>query len=382
MRPLPQVTTITEFEKQMTIVKLLLMCVLTVGACLHPASAADRSTNNVVLITIDGLRWQDLFAGADERLINREAGGVREIDALRQRFWADSPEERRTRVMPFFWNVVAKEGQVLGDVNADSVVRVTNGRNFSYPGYNELLCGFGDEAIDSNAKLPNRNVTVLEWLNGKSGYQGHVAAFGSWDVFPYILNQDRSGIYVNAGWQDLDVFANERELAQWNLLANSLPRYWSGVRFDAFTFRGALEYLQVKRPRVLYVALGETDDWAHDGRYDQYLDAAYRSDQYIQQLWEACQQLDGYRGKTTFVITTDHGRGDDRDGWKSHGASVVGSEYIWISVIGPDTESLGQRANVKFTQSQVAATVAALLGEDFVAADKRIAPPLPRIAAR
>ncbi|MBI2477165.1 MAG: AP protein [Planctomycetia bacterium] len=281
--------------------------------------------------------------------------------------------------MPFFWNVVAKRGQVVGDVSADSVVRVTNGRYFSYPGYNEILCGFGDEAIDSNAKRPNRNVTVLEWLNRKASYRGRVAAFGSWDVFPYILNQERSGIYVNAGWQDLEMFANEREQEQWNALANSLPRVWSSVRYDAITVRGALEYLQVKRPRVLYVALGETDDWAHDGRYDQYLDAASRSDQYIQQIWEACQKLDDYRGKTTFVITTDHGRGDDRDGWKSHGVSTAGSEYIWIAVIGPDTESLGQRININVTQSQVAATVAALLGEDFATTDDRIAPRLPGV---
>jgi len=123
--------------------------------------------------------------------------------------------------------------------------------------------------------------------------------------------------------------------------------------------------------------INRENDGAHDGRYDQYLDAAYRSDQYIQQLWEACQQLDDYRGKTTFVITTDHGRGDDRDGWKSHGASIPGSEYIWIAVIGPDTKSLGGRPNVNVTQSQIAATVAALLGEDFVAADDRIARPLP-----
>lgn len=359
-----------------SVIQTIVCCLLVVAANRDSVEAADSSSDNLVLITIDGLRWQDLFTGADERLINRENGGVREVDAIRHRFWAESPQERRARLMPFFWNVIAKNGQVFGDVNANSIVRVTNGRYFSYPGYNEILCGFGDEAIDSNAKRPNRNVTVLEWLNRKRSFQGRVAAFGSWDVFPYILNQERSGIYVNAGWQDLEVFTNDREKEQWNLLANSLPRYWSSVRYDAITARGALDYLQVKRPRVLYVALGETDDWAHDGRYDQYLDAAYRSDRYIKELWEACQQLDDYRGKTTFVITTDHGRGDDRDGWKSHGASIPGSEYIWIAVIGPHIKSLGLRTNVNITQSQIAATVAALLGEDYVAVDDRIAQPL------
>jgi hypothetical protein len=357
----------------------LLVCLSIAGASLHAAAAADGKTDNVILVTLDGLRWQDLFAGADEKLINREHGGVRDVDAVRRKYWAESPQERRMRLMPFFWTEIAKEGQVLGDVNADSIVRVTNGRYFSYPGYNEILSGFADDSIDSNAKRPNRNVTVLEWLHQNPSYRGRVAAFGSWDVFPYIINQQRSGIYVNAGWQELDIFADATAKQQWNSLAKELPRYWPGVRYDAFTFRGALEYLQIKRPRVLYVALGETDDWAHDGRYDLYLDAAYRSDQYIKQLWEACQQLDEYKSKTTFVITTDHGRGDDRDGWKSHGASIPGSEYIWIAAIGPDTKSLGLRTNVNVTQSQIAATIGALLGEDFAAADDRIAQPLPEI---
>lgn len=362
-----------------TAIVKLLVCLLIAGMSIHSASAADRNTDNVILITLDGLRWQDLFAGADEKLINREHGGVRDVDSIRQRFWAESPEERRTRLMPFFWNSLVTEGQVLGNVNASSVVRVTNGRYFSYPGYNEILSGFADKTIDSNAKRPNGNVTVLEWLNQKPQYRGRVAAFGSWDVFPYIINQERSGIYVNAGWQELEIFADAGDKQQWNLLANELPRYWPGVRYDAFTFRGALEYLQVKRPRVLYVALGETDDWAHDGRYDLYLDAARRSDQYIKQLWETCQKLDQYRGKTTFVITTDHGRGDDREGWKSHGASIPGCEYIWIAVIGPDTPSLGQRSKGETTQSQIAATVAALLGEDFAGTDDRIASPIPGV---
>ncbi|WP_417732644.1 alkaline phosphatase family protein [Rosistilla oblonga] len=355
---------------------LLLIASLIITCSPRPANAADRRTENVVLISIDGLRWQDLFSGADARLMNRDDGGVRELDPLRQRFDASTPEARRARLMPFFWSVIAKQGQVYGDVNAGSVVRVTNGRYFSYPGYSELLCGFGDETIDSNAKRPNKNVSVLEWLNGKPAYRDRIAAFGSWDVFPFILNQQRSGIYVNAGWQDLDVFGNERELAQWNLLSNSLPRYWSAVRYDAFTARGALEYLKVKQPRVLYVALGETDDWAHDGRYDQYLDAALRTDQAIEQLWNTCQQIDQYRDKTTFIITTDHGRGDDRVGWKSHGASIPGSEFIWIAVLGPDTRPLSKPSTAELTQAQVAATVAAALGEDFTASDNRIAKPL------
>ena len=43
---------------------------------------------------------------------------------------------------------------------------------------------------------------------------------------------------------------------------------WGGIRHDAFTFRLAMHHLATARPRVLYIAFDETDDWAHDGRYD------------------------------------------------------------------------------------------------------------------
>ncbi len=71
--------------------------------------------------------------------------------------------------MPFLWSVIAKEGQVFGDPPTGSEVKVTNGRNFSYPGYNEIFTGWADPNIDSNNKVPNNNVSVLEWLNRKDG---------------------------------------------------------------------------------------------------------------------------------------------------------------------------------------------------------------------
>jgi hypothetical protein len=48
-----------------------------------------------------------------------------------------------------------------------------------------------------------------------------------------------------------------------------------------------------------------------------------------------------------------------------------------MAVMGPDTPALGVREGVTVTQSQLAATVAALLGEDFRAAAPASAPPLP-----
>lgn len=340
-------------------------------------AAAGRQTQNVILITLDGLRWQELFGGADERLMHKDYGGVRELDTLKARFWRDSPADRRETLMPFFWKTVVGQGQVFGDPDHDCLARVTNGLNFSYPGYNEILTGVADPRVDSNAKRNNPNVTVLEWLAGRPGFADHVAAFCSWDVFPYIINRQRSGLYVNAGWQPLDVSSDPRRLALLNEMAAETPRLWSGVRYDVYTCLGAVDYLTERKPRLMYVSLGETDDFCHDGRYDLYLDAAWRNDGYIRRLWETAQSLPQYAGKTSLVITTDHGRGDTRTGWKSHGKDVPGCDRIWIAVLGPDTPAAGLVSKLAVTQSQVAATVAALLGEDYHAAFPAAGAPLP-----
>jgi type I phosphodiesterase/nucleotide pyrophosphatase len=349
--------------------------VLLAATGLFGATAAPPRTANVVLVTTDGLRWQEVFTGAEERLLVKD-NGVEDPAALRQAFWRDTPEARRAALLPFLWTVVAREGQLYGNLPRGSLARVTNGHNFSYPGYNELLTGAADPRIDSNDKRPNPNVTVLEWLHRRPGYQGRVAAFCSWDVFPFIINRDRSGMTVNAGWDPVPD-GGRPDLAMLNrLLADTTPVV-TGVRHDSFTIAAAREHLRSERPRVLYLGLGETDDWAHEGRYDRYLEAAHRFDRFVGELWQELQRTDGYRGRTSLVVTTDHGRGDGPSSWKDHGAKVPESQYMWIAVLGPDTPALGERANVQpVTQAQVAATVAALLGEDYAASVPAAAPPI------
>jgi hypothetical protein len=206
-----------------------------------------------------------------------------------------------------------------------------------------------------------------------------VAAFTSWEVFPYILNVKRSGLAVNAGWQEFEHFQDATALARVNRLMSEAPRFAPAARLDAFTALGAIEYLQLRQPHVLYVSLDETDEWCHAGRYDLYLDAARRADHFLTELWGWISKSEKYAGKTSLVVTTDHGRGDGREGWKSHGKDYPGSERIWIAVLGPDTPTMGLRQNIDVTQGQVAATVAALLGEDFTTVDPRIRPPLPGV---
>jgi bisphosphoglycerate-independent phosphoglycerate mutase (AlkP superfamily) len=136
-----------------------------------------------------------------------------------------------------------------------------------------------------------------------------------------------------------------------------------------------LDYVRTGKPRVLFVGYGETDNWAHQGRYDLVLESAHRTDAFVKELWDTMQAMPQYRGTTTFLITADHGRGSGPVEWKDHGVREKGSENVWLAVIGPDTAALGERTNIApIMQAQIAATVAALIGKDYRKDVPRAAP--------
>jgi hypothetical protein len=269
-------------------------------------------------------------------------------------------------LLPFLTRTIGTRGTLLGDSTRGSTVRVTNGKQFSYPGYNELFTGQPDPRIDSNDKVPNPNVTVLEWLASRPGFGSAVEVYGSWDVFPSIFNVGRSGLPVNGDGLPFPAPASEREEA-FNQMAAWLPEHWRGVRLDAPTMAAALEAMRTRSPRVLVVLLGETDEWAHQRRYDLYLDAARRADGFMAELWEAAQSLPAYRGRTRLLVATDHGRGPGRD-WTDHGRDVPAAVRIWMGILGPGVKPLGIDSRLNATQSQFAATLAMLVGEDWQSA--------------
>ncbi len=336
--------------------KLVIILALS---CHFMSEAAD----NVVLVSIDGLRWQDVFNGAQLSIIESK-GAVANQEKVKNDFWHEDLQQRREKLMPFFWHEIIKNGAVIGNREKGSNMSVVNKYRFSYPGYSEILTGIVDDNINSNGKIYNPNVTFLEWLNNREPYKRSVAAFASWDVFPYIINIQRSKIPVNAGFDKSDEKDKYSQLL--NSLQSEIPSPWHNVRLDAFTYRFAKHNLALNKPRVTYIAFGETDDFAHDGKYDQYLYAAKRTDQYLKGLWSTIQSTPDYKDNTVMIIVTDHGRGATELDWRGHGAKKpVGSEQIWLAAIGPGIKSSGIILTpIEVKQNQVAATVLTLLGEN------------------
>ncbi len=345
--------------------KLALLAALLLPSCGPTTPPAGEL---VLLVTTDGLRWQEVFHGPERELMDPANG------RLMGDFWKDTRDARREALMPFLWGTMAKQGRIWGNQDKGSTASVVNTQKFSYPGYSELLCGFPDSTIDSNAKTPNWNVSVLEWLNGRPGFEGRVAAFGTWDVLPFILNRERSKLHIVAGGDPLGPDLTEREKTIQELRDDTTDPF-HGNPLDGFTFHAAVEYMKRARPRVLFVLFGETDEWAHEGKYELYLRSARRVDGYVRRLYEAAKAV--YGDRVSLVFSTDHGRGTGAK-WISHSPSTEGAEHIWIAAMGAKIGAKGALENgPAVTQSQIAATIAALAGEDYVKAVPRAAAPLP-----
>lgn len=320
--------------------------------------AQRAETKNIVIVTLDGLRWQEVFEGADMRIASSDKY-VESQDAISD-FRAGPESQRRNALMPFVWNVIASEGQLYGNRHLDNKVNCTNHHLISYPGYSEMLVGFRHPKVSSNRKVENPHATVLEVIGNHRHFENEVAAFATWDAFPFILREAKSDIYVNAGTDIAHGEVSRREKS-----LNALQKD-GRARSDSVTFQYAFEYMKRNRPRVTFIGLDETDKYGHAGRYDEYLKAAHRADQMIAELWRWIQSQPDYKDQTTLFITTDHGRGNGKNNWRSHRLLAPGSRHIWFAVIGPDTPAFGEmRIKSKHYQKQVAKTIAAFLGLDY-----------------
>ena len=349
---------------------LVLLSLTLLAASASPATqTARRTADSLILVTLDGARTEEIFGGLDAGVLGSTLAKDARLEdhPVYKRFHAGTPEERRQKLMPFFWGeLMAKHGSVAGNRLVNSAVTLTNTHRFSYPGYSEILLGEAhDDVIKSNDRMQNPYVTVLEALASHLQLPPRrAAAFGSWEVFNEISEHTPGTLTVNAGYEPFDhPEAAVRELSR---LQFETPTPWNSVRHDAYTFQLALAQLKLSRVRVLYLALGETDDWAHDGRYDRVLETYARTDAWLRELWTWMQSQPDYRNRTHILITTDHGRGHTPADWRSHGAKVEGAQDVWMAFVSPRLTRRGEwRDHAPLHTNQAAATMAAWMGLDW-----------------
>ena len=318
------------------------------GGLALAAGAAEPTGRNIVLVTLDGVRIQELFTGMDPVIANatEAESGIYDASITRARYWRESPIERREALMPFFWKTLVPAGLVLGNPALGSPVTVRNTQWFSYPGYSEILT--------------------------------EVAQIGSRDGFKYAASQKNGPFFMSGAYDPVPAEFSTPEMDELAALRPEVLQLWEESSNDTLTFRLALSYLKRHQPRVLWLGFGQSDDWAHARRYDRLLDYLQLVDRHLSQLWTTLQSMDRYRGNTTLIITTDHGRGRTPADWAEHDAGIEGSQDIWIAIIGPDTPALGEvRGRTGVTQGDVAATMLQYLGLDHRDFNPDGGPPVP-----
>lgn len=355
-----------------------------VGVCMMAAIGAGavaqgRKTERVVLVTLDGTRWQEVFGGLDESVLRDSSPRGVDISATPayRRFGAATAQERREKLMPFLWRTIAHEGVLAGNRDRGSAVSVTNGIRVSYPGYSEILTGQAhDDVIGGNEAIRNRYPSVLQFVKRKLSLPpSKVATFASWGVFSSIVESSPGDTTVNAGLQPYQ--GSSELMSNLSQMQHETPLPWENMRHDAYTFSFAMDYLKRQQPVLLLLAFDEMDDWAHDGKYELALDALHRADHYIEMLWSILQADPLYRGRTTLIVTADHGRGRSADTWRRHGKAVEGSDEIWLAIASPDVAMRGEWPNAALFQNQIAATIASLLGLDYREQNADAGRPLP-----
>lgn len=296
-------------------------------------------TEHLIVVTVDGVRWQEIFAGADSALIHNHGYISGNPETIKAQYWADTKMARREALMPFLWTTFVEEGKLYGNREYDNKVYVTNSSRKSIPGYAEIWTGHADPFINANNTPPNSHINVLEFLNHLPGFKGNkVQAIVPTEGFKRVLNVDRSKLLVH------------------NVTNN-----------DSTVFKHTMDILEHDRPRVVYMAIIQTDHWAHQLQYDTYLTLIHEADSYIASIWDFVQQDDFYMDRTTLLITTDHGRGIGSE-WHTHGADggVHRADETWFAIVGPDTKPSGEQKDENQIQAiQFAKTMAALLEFNF-----------------
>lgn len=343
--------------------------------CFNLGLFAQTKTNHhrVIVIMTDGLRWQDVFRGMDPEIANNKKYHHGDSLNIFKKYWANTAEERRQKLMPFFWSTIQSKGQIHGNRDKGSMMNVSNPYWFSYPGYSELTTGQVDTAVNSNDYKPNPNTNFFEYLNTLPTYKGKVVAFGAWGAFDRILNEKRSGFpVINAFDEYVSIGKDTNAQLLTNMVKDTHRPFGEGEVLDVFMHYQIMHYLKKEKPLAAFLSYGDTDEFAHEGNYSYYLDGAHSFDKYVSDIWNFVQTDPEFKDNTTLLITTDHGRGEAiKSQWTSHGQKVLDSHQTWYVMLGKGVANLGEVSSKEQTYTKdLIHKVADLMRVDFISIKK------------
>lgn len=292
-----------------------------------PPRADDGLLHPVILVTIDGARWQEVFEGTDA---SRSPAAVR------------APRE----IVPNLDRIARERGAAIG-APGRSLIAATGPNFISLPGYTEIFTGRAPRHCQDN-DCQGADTTTL--LDQASAAGAKVAAFASWEKLERAATTQRDrkarSFVVSCG-RGGDPAVNP----------------WPGhgdYRPDRLTTAAALAYLEQERPDFLYVGLGDPDEHAHHDNYDGYLDALSDADAFVGRILETLGRMGARGQRTHLVVTADHGRAAD---FKNHGGFAPESARVWLVASGPTIAARGRIATMRpHKLADVSPTLRAIMG--------------------
>ncbi len=305
---------------------MLKQCFLLVGFFIWATSARAESETNVILLTLDGVRLNEVFQGIDPRITG----------------------EASRLIMSSLSGPLSNEGVLLGD-RTNTFVHVSNSVSLSLPGYQNIFIGHPTRCLTNHCHsvqsetFPEKLVRTLH-LDRLS-----LAGFASWGALANAFEHKKGATFFNAALTPVDLNDPVHQKINQEQI-NDIPS-WNqevefGARFDKYTFAHGLHFLKTHHPRFLYIGLLDADEYGHRNDYDSYVKMLQQYDFWIQELIETLKNSGEYGKNTLLIVTTDHGRGGLPSTWKRHGILHPHSRQIWMYVWGKGADSFrmtGQR---------------------------------------
>lgn len=335
--------------------------------------SSSLQTENLIIVTLDGLRWQEVFKGVDPYILDNNEEAKTHKEEIINLFGIQSEEQSRRNLTPFIWETVAKEGQIYGNRNYGNNVNVSNPYWLSYPGYNEIFTGKVNLNIKDNKYGLNSGKNILSYVAEHVGFgKDKVAAVTNSPKFTEILRTQDNDFFSLIGARAIDspiktyiTMEVENELVHDISYLDYISEKSSLFKQDMNVYMAAKDVLVKTQPKMLYISFFSTDGHGHNDKYKSYLESINNIDVLLADLWSYLQSDEHYKNKTTLFITVDHGRGEKND-WFHHSSRVKGSDETWFAVIGPDTEAKGEmKEKGQWYQKQFAKSFCEFLGIDY-----------------
>ena len=307
------------------------------------------NNSNVILITLDGVRWQEFFNGSDSLLSKNISS------------------EYYGHAFPLFWEKYSHQSAIYGHHKSGSPMS-TNAVPVSLPGYKSIFLGHDHDCDDNSCGRVQSETFPERLIHELNLDKLQVAGFASWGKIDQALEQNVGTIFINTNISDADDGTVDPVMDSLNVLQKSdPPQGWGGARRDIYTWAHSMHYLKKHRPRFLYIGLDDSDEYAHMRQYENYLASLRQYDQWIDQLMRLLKTMGEYGENTTVFISTDHGRGK-RKMWHGHAnfswnLHLYTGKHIWCVILGSKIQPLGIVKNVREKSHQsIRPTVEILFG--------------------